>query len=1142
MTIKAKKIINSILIIALAALIAGLAYYFTGKERLLTGSILDGRNPADISKIEFVTPSGSVSPVNNVVEIKDVFVDFTSGTDGDLYGDEIANSFIDFKCTAACSGVQITDNKIFVPDDFTSFTVDIWLPEGTAKANSASLTITPIDCSYLSASIMRSTVTADEGDTTEPIDCGTFSNTSKSSCESAGCTWHDAYCGGPTNISGVTCEDFDKAHCEFMHSRGYGCEYNTSCSGNATIPTCDSFNDCLDSATTVELLNECAQSINANCTEAIQYGFGCGIDNASSFCTTDGSTCLSPASVCTQNALSPFTSCSSFEAEDACDFAGCEWNEACDGAFSLNCNNVTDQSACNNLVPTCNGWVLPSCTANASNTAPLYLNSSLIQGESALVYVAGSTGDNKWVSSSPDKLEVALLSEVEEKANESSAQFLSASLNTTGTPNLNGGTYTKNCTTKYDNATPPNPKETTCNITMTIPVSFPVPAGLHALVNAGGEEIPVTLEADASLTGMITGSGTWSDNTQTGGFSQTLTGTVSGTVKGYVSAPYDGFVNGTIKADVSANAQLLAAITPSELGVSVFPTMGALTPTSQLTAEGTFTSTVTKAESVITNQAVLYAKRPGKSILTVTDAKNCTASLEVEVIGQKVILQPVNYDPGDVLEVGDNVTIKAYVGDAQGGIDEKNNITTKSQWKSSNEKAATIQDGVLTAVAPGITQITATYNTGAAEIGEITSDPLTVTVNKVSGLTIALNEATQQKIPSYVKQAAYKSVLFIVHNPNIAGKSVNIEGQQIPITLPDGTYENNLEKVGAIIDEIQGQIALQNPSLINVKRLTDLPGVLVLEPTSANTNGIIDISTTATADQATIVPNFSAGLNLPANETYGLMVVANYNNGRTKRLLPTDVTWMNTPVNYLDSAMLATGLLKRGEKTGTSTIYAEFKNADESAINSNLLTVTVESGPVIEYARIIGSGAIMKGGQINLQMKVTDVDTIADIQDINISLVKSEFNTYNEINADSGAVWFTATPYPDQITVEEESATADGVTPAAPSAPVFKIYDIPADIPYDAGLFDGQYKLIISITDTNNNTLNYVYPIYIGEVASGDVDGNGVINMIDVIYAFRIAAGTVTPTQSQLQAADVNGDGGVTMIDVILLFRQVASS
>jgi hypothetical protein len=77
MSITSKKIINSILLIALVTLIAVLAYRFTGGERrLLTGSILDSATPTDITSIEFVTPKGTTSPINNVVTIEGVFVQY----------------------------------------------------------------------------------------------------------------------------------------------------------------------------------------------------------------------------------------------------------------------------------------------------------------------------------------------------------------------------------------------------------------------------------------------------------------------------------------------------------------------------------------------------------------------------------------------------------------------------------------------------------------------------------------------------------------------------------------------------------------------------------------------------------------------------------------------------------------------------------------------------------------------------------------------------------------------------------------------------------------------------------------------------------------------------------------------------------
>lgn len=77
MSIKAKKIINSTILIISVILFAVLAYHFTGTERrLFTGSILDGITPAEIESIEFVIPKGTTGPINNVVTIEGVFVEY----------------------------------------------------------------------------------------------------------------------------------------------------------------------------------------------------------------------------------------------------------------------------------------------------------------------------------------------------------------------------------------------------------------------------------------------------------------------------------------------------------------------------------------------------------------------------------------------------------------------------------------------------------------------------------------------------------------------------------------------------------------------------------------------------------------------------------------------------------------------------------------------------------------------------------------------------------------------------------------------------------------------------------------------------------------------------------------------------------
>ena len=87
---------------------------------------------------------------------------------------------------------------------------------------------------------------------------------------------------------------------------------------------------------------------------------------------------------------------------------------------------------------------------------------------------------------------------------------------------------------------------------------------------------------------------------------------------------------------------------------------------------------------------------------------------------------------------------------------------------------------------------------------------------------------------------------------------------------------------------------------------------------------------------------------------------------------------------------------------------------------------------------------------------------------------------------------------------------------------------------------DGSYTLVLQIVDKSGKVTSAVMPIYIGKVASGDVDGDGKITTIDALIAFQIAGGNLpTATAAQKQAADMDGDGDVDMIDVAVLFNKV---
>ena len=80
--------------------------------------------------------------------------------------------------------------------------------------------------------------------------------------------------------------------------------------------------------------------------------------------------------------------------------------------------------------------------------------------------------------------------------------------------------------------------------------------------------------------------------------------------------------------------------------------------------------------------------------------------------------------------------------------------------------------------------------------------------------------------------------------------------------------------------------------------------------------------------------------------------------------------------------------------------------------------------------------------------------------------------------------------------------------------------------------------MLLEVTDKKNNVTPGIMSITIGASASGDVNGDGDVNMLDIIRAFNIANGSPA-TQTELQAADHNNDGKITMLDVITLFSQI---
>jgi hypothetical protein len=89
---------------------------------------------------------------------------------------------------------------------------------------------------------------------------------------------------------------------------------------------------------------------------------------------------------------------------------------------------------------------------------------------------------------------------------------------------------------------------------------------------------------------------------------------------------------------------------------------------------------------------------------------------------------------------------------------------------------------------------------------------------------------------------------------------------------------------------------------------------------------------------------------------------------------------------------------------------------------------------------------------------------------------------------------------------------------------------------------DADGNLIVSIADRVVKVFGAAAPGLVGGVSlawgDGDVNGDGHVNVQDVVLTLRSLVGLITLTQAQSRAADMNRDGQVRITDVNALLRR----
>ena len=60
-----------------------------------------------------------------------------------------------------------------------------------------------------------------------------------------------------------------------------------------------------------------------------------------------------------------------------------------------------------------------------------------------------------------------------------------------------------------------------------------------------------------------------------------------------------------------------------------------------------------------------------------------------------------------------------------------------------------------------------------------------------------------------------------------------------------------------------------------------------------------------------------------------------------------------------------------------------------------------------------------------------------------------------------------------------------------------------------------------------------------GSCTAGDVNGDAVINVLDIVATVNFVLGTGTPSDDEACAADMNGDGIVNVLDIVAIVNIV---
>ncbi|MEI7511357.1 MAG: dockerin type I repeat-containing protein [Candidatus Peregrinibacteria bacterium] len=235
-------------------------------------------------------------------------------------------------------------------------------------------------------------------------------------------------------------------------------------------------------------------------------------------------------------------------------------------------------------------------------------------------------------------------------------------------------------------------------------------------------------------------------------------------------------------------------------------------------------------------------------------------------------------------------------------------------------------------------------------------------------------------------------------------------------------------------------------------------------------------------------------------------------------------------------------------KEGTYIFRAKYKEQKASAGSGKLNFETVEyvSDPSpaitfnpflvdITFLDSIGNRGIGKDTTETLKLRLSTQGTLAGVENMEVMMLKGT------IAESTDKKKFLSFPPSIQKFILREANTEDPVKKKLADSAGLKtaLFDVPVYIPAysDRDMPAGPYTFVVNLYQKGNIVAQKMLYTFIGAGQMCDVNGDGNLNLIDIILAMKFVNESVKPDGGQLARADMNTNGVTDLSDIIELFR-----